>query len=132
MKDRQGKFKETTVAQYELSRKLLLADPSSSGLIRLGAEQPAYLPSSGNDYTFASPTLGDMTMGSPILRNLRRCCQSCHGVDAISLFTFEMMCDPRQSPHPVRQLRVADDIHAAYVAREKMEQPNFKSLHGSQ
>jgi hypothetical protein len=32
------------VAQYELSRRLLLADPSSSGFFRLDAEQPAYLP----------------------------------------------------------------------------------------
>jgi hypothetical protein len=122
-------FGLSTVAQYELSRKLLLADPSSSGFIRLDAEQPAYLPSAGNDYTFASPTLGDKTIGAAILGNLRRRCQSCHGVDATSLFTFEIASDPRQSPRPVRQLRVADDLHATYVAKEKMEQPNFKSLH---
>ena len=43
VKDGQGKFKETVVAQYELSRKLLLANPSSNGFIRLGANDPAYL-----------------------------------------------------------------------------------------
>jgi len=131
VKDRLGKFKETTVAQYELSRKLLLADPSSSGFIRLDAEQPAYLPSAGNDYTFASPTLGNKTGGAAILGNLRRRCQSCHGVDAASLFTFEIASDPGQTPRLARRLRVADDLHASYVAKEKMEQPNFKSLHGS-
>jgi len=64
-----------------------------------------------------------------ILGDLRRRCQSCHGADATSLFTFEMMPDLRQPPRPARQLRAADDLHATYVTKEKMEQPNFKSLH---
>ena len=129
VKDGQGKFKETVVTQYELSRKLLLANPSSGGFIRLGADYPAYLPSSGNDYTFASPTLGEKTRDFPILGYLRRRCESCHGPDMTSVFTFMMHDDPRRSPPPVRQLRPADDMHAAYVATEKMKQLNFKSLH---
>ena len=129
VKDGQGKFKETVVTQYELSRKLLLANPSSGGFIRLGADYPAYLPSSGNDYTFASPTLGEKTRDFPILGYLRRRCESCHGPDITSVFTFMMHDDPRRSPPPVRQLRPADDMHAAYVATEKMKQTNFKSLH---
>jgi hypothetical protein len=128
-RDGQGKFKTTTVAQYELSRKLLLADPSSGGLIRLAADEPAYLPSSGNDYTFASPTLLEKTSGPAILGNLRRRCESCHGVGATSIFTFLMQDDPRHPPVPVRQLRPADDLHADYVATEKMKRSNFKSLH---
>ena len=129
VKDGQGKFKETVVTQYELSRKLLLANPSSGGFIRLGADYPAYLPSSGNDYTFASPSLGEKTRDFPILGYLRRRCESCHGPDITSVFTFMMKDDPRRSPPPVRQLRPADDMHAAYVATEKMKQPNFRSLH---
>ena len=39
--------------QYEIIRKSLLADPSSGGLIRLVADKPAYLPSSGSDYVFS-------------------------------------------------------------------------------
>jgi hypothetical protein len=129
VKDEQGKFKGTVVTQYELSRRLLLANPSSGSFIRLGADYPAYLPSSGNDYTFASPTLGEKTRDFPILGYLRRRCESCHGPDMTSVFTFMMHDDPRRSPPPVRQLRPADDMHAAYVATEKMKQPSFKSLH---
>jgi hypothetical protein len=129
VKDRQGKFQETVVAEYELSRKLLLANPSSGGFIRLGTDFPAYLPSSGNDYSFASPTLGEKTRDLPILGYLRRRCESCHGPDMTSVFTFMVHDDPRLSPPLVRQLRPADDEHAAYVATEKMKQSNFKSLH---
>jgi hypothetical protein len=129
LKDGRGRFKETVVAQYELSRKLLLSDPSSSGFIRFGADQPAYLPSSGNDYSFASPMFGEQTRDFPILGYLRRRCEACHGADATSVFTF-MMKDDRQKSSPlVRQLRPADDMHATYVAMEKMKQPNFKSFH---
>jgi hypothetical protein len=129
VKDGQVKFKETVVAQYELSRKLLLANPSSNGFIRLGANDPAYLPSSGNDFTFASPTIGERSRDFPILGYLHRRCASCHGPDVTSVFTFMMHDDQRRSPPPVRQLRPTDDMHAAYVATEKMKQLNFKSLH---
>jgi hypothetical protein len=80
-KDVHGQFQLTTVVEYELSRKLLLADPTSGGLVAVTADDPAYLPASGNDFTFASPTLemGSSKAGPPILGNLRRRCQSCHG-----------------------------------------------------
>ncbi len=128
VKDGQGKFKETVVAQYELSRKMLLANPSSGGLIRLAPDYPAYLPSAGNDFTFASPARREETRDFPILGYLRRRCESCHGPDVTSVFTF-MVHDPRLSPPLVRQLRPADDVHAAYVATEKMKQSNSKLLH---
>jgi len=129
VKDGKGKFKDTVVTQYELSRKLLLANPSSGGFIRLGADYPAYLPSAGNDYTFASPARGEETRDFPILGYLRRRCESCHGPDVASVFTFMAKSIPSQPSPPVRQLRPADDLHAVYVATEKMKQPNFKSLH---
>jgi hypothetical protein len=129
VKDRKRKFKETVIAEYELSRKLLLANPSSGGFIRLGADFPAYLPSSGNDYSFASPTLGEKTRDLPILGYLRRRCESCHGPDMTSVFTFMVHDDPRLSPPLVRQLQPADDVDAAYVATEKMKQSNYKLLH---
>jgi len=116
-------------SDYELSRKLLLANPSSGGFIRLGADYPAYLPSAGNDYTFASPARGEETRDFPILGYLRRRCESCHGPDVTSVFTFMAKSIPSQPSPPVRQLRPADDLHAVYVATEKMKQPNFKSLH---
>jgi len=128
VKDAQGELKETKIAQYELSRKLFLADPSGGGLRRVQPQEPAYLPAAGNDYNFASPALGDETSVLPILGTLRRRCQSCHGEGASSVFTFLMIVDPRKPPPLIRQLRPAEDAHASFVATEKMKRPDFKSL----
>lgn len=129
VKDGKGKFKETVVTQYELSRKLLLADPSSGGFIHLGADDPTYLPAAGNDYNFASPAFREKARDFPILGYLRRRCESCHGPDLTSVFTLMAKSVPSQPSPPVRQLRTTDNLHATYVATEKMKQPNFKSLH---
>jgi len=126
-KDSEGRFQKTIVTQYELSRKSLLANPSSGGLVRVAEDQPAYLPSSGNDYTFASPLASGKVPGTPILATLRRRCQSCHGDDITSVFTFEMKLGPGRAPR-VRQLPVVEGLHAAYVAKQKAAERSFKSL----
>jgi len=124
-----GTFNKTTIAEYELSRKLLLANPSSGGLVRVDPEDPAYLPTAGNDYTFASPTLGEQTPQSPILGSLRGRCVACHGEDAGAFFTFARVPLPKPwRPPAVRQLKSTDDPHAAYVAKCKMNQADFKGL----
>jgi len=127
VKNAQGKTKSTTIVQYELNRKALLAGPASGGLVRVRADESAYLPSSGNDYTFASPTLGQNTVGPPVLGSLRRRCESCHGSDASIIFTFLMHVDPNTVP-PVRRLRPGENEHADQVAQEKMKRADFKSL----
>ena len=119
----------TTIAEYELSRKLLLGDPSSGGLAYVGADEPAYLPIAGNDYTFASPTLGERIPGPPVLGSLRRRCEACHGEGSGEFFTFARIPLPKPwRPPLVRQLRFGDDPHAGYVAERKMKQADFKSL----
>ena len=124
-----GKFNKTTIAEYELSRKLLLANPSSGGLVRVDPEDPAYLPTSGNDCTFASPTLGEQPPQSPILGSLRGRCVACHGEDAGAFFTFAKIPLPtRWRPPAVRQLKSTDDPHAGYVAQQKMKRTDFGSL----
>lgn len=128
VKDPRGKLKETTIEEYELSRKLLLADPSSGGLVRFGAEQPAYTPSAGNDYTFASPIIGVDKPRPPILATLRRRCQTCHGDEVGEIFTFSIVRPPGQRMPPVRQLKSVDDPHSAFVAIQKMKKADFKSL----
>jgi hypothetical protein len=129
-RDVHRQFQLTTVVEYELSRKLLLADPTSGGLVAVTADDPAYLPASGNDFTFASPTLemGSGKAGPPILGNLRRRCQSCHGQDPGSIFTFLINVGPKAPPE-VHRLRPADDGHARFVAQEKMKRADFGSLH---
>jgi len=127
-KDGQGNFK-AMVEEYDLSRKSLLSDPTSGGLIRHAADSPAYLPSSGNDFTFASPTIGRKETGPAILGNLGRRCQSCH--DETTVNTFQMMQIPGRSSPPLRQLRSNQDEHAAYVADKKMKEMRFKAMHGT-
>lgn len=130
-KDVHGQFQSTTVVEYELSRKLLLADPTSGGLVTVTADDPAYLPASGNDFTFASPIfeVGSSKPGPPILGTLRRRCQSCHGQDLDSIFTFLIHVGPKEAPPEVHRLRPADDGHARFVAQEKMKRADFRSLH---
>lgn len=129
VKDHQGNYQRTTIAEYELSRKLLLSDPSSGGLVRGGPEEPAYLPIAGNDYTFASPMPGERSLGAPVLTSLRRRCEGCHGEGSGEFFTFAQAAPPKPwRPPLVRQLRSGDDPHARYVAQRKMKEGDFKSL----
>ena len=129
LKDSRGTYSQTTIEEYELSRKPLLANPSSGGLVRVDPDDPAYLPTAGNDYTFASPTLGEQTPQSPILGSLRRRCEACHGEDAGSFFTFARVPLPKPwRPPAVRQFKSIDDPHAGYVAQCKMKQADFKGL----
>jgi hypothetical protein len=60
--------------------------------------------------------------------NLRRRCQSCHGQDPGSIFTFLINVGPKAPPE-VHGLPPADDGHARFVAQEKMKRADFGSLH---
>ena len=126
LKDAQGNFRATRVEEYDLSRKLLLTDSSTGGLVRHGPDDPAYLPSSGNDFTFASPTIGQKEEVPAILGNLRRRCESCHF--ETSVHTFGIMQAPGRASPLVRQLRGEGDQHAEYAADRKMKEVRFKAL----
>jgi hypothetical protein len=128
VRDARGAFKTAAVEEYDLSRKALLADASSGGLIRHGDDDPAYLPSSGNDFTFASPTIGQQEAGPPILATLRRRCESCHFEATVN--TFMMMQDPRRASPPLRQLQSASNERGLYVAGAKMKESRFNELLG--
>src|SRR4029079_7184318 len=47
----------TSVAQFELSRRRIRSEPATGGFTRLAAGAPAYVPTAGNDYGFATPQL---------------------------------------------------------------------------
>jgi hypothetical protein len=127
-RDEQGKFKGSTVTEFELSRHAMFSVPSSGGFIHRSADEPAYLASSGNDFTFASPITDGQEMKPPIMGTLRHRCESCHG-DETSLFSFRINPIPGRGLHKVRQLDPAEDEQASYVAQRKMERQDFKSLH---
>lgn len=130
-KRKDGKF-ETTVAECELSRQRLLSEPASGGLVAEKPGDPAYLASAGNDYLFASPLFDRRDFQLPVLSNLQRRCQGCHGKDPGAFFTFAQIPIEGRPVPPVRQLRSSDDPHGAYVAQRKMEREDFKSLRWTQ
>ncbi len=120
-----GKLLGTKLDVAELSREALLVGHEAGGLHRVEERDPAYLPRAGNDYFFASALLGKPKPDEAILTPLRRRCQSCHGEDIGTIFTFSFH-DPK--PPPVRELKVADNEHAHFVARSKMQRADFEEL----
>lgn len=126
-RDREGRFISSNVEEFELSRKLMLAEPASGGFEHRRGEEPAYLPASGNDFTFASPMIAEREPQPPVLGTLRRRCESCHFESTV--FTFGIIQIPGRPGPALRQLRQAGDRRALYVADKKMKSKGFRSLH---
>jgi len=108
------------VRQHELSRRRLLSAPRQGGLVALDERAPAYLPTAGNDLSFATPSRMD---GDPVLVALRDRCVVCHGPGLGKLITFSMVGSPR-----VEQLNAGAPSHARDVASRKMAREDFRSL----
>jgi hypothetical protein len=125
-RDRQKNFKASAVEEYELSRQLILKDPSSGGFVHRAADEPTYLPNGGNDFTFAPPMTTGREPKPPILGTLRRRCDACHFEG--SVFTFQMIQIPGRRSPPLRILHPDADERALYVANKKMESKSFKAL----
>lgn len=122
-----GHLLKTGIADFELARKALLAQPASSGLVPLAEAAPAYLAASGNDFTFASPIAGSDAGPHElaILGSLRTRCASCHGPNSAILFTFGT------HDHQEGVIRILDkskDEHAQYVIERKTALESWKSL----
>jgi hypothetical protein len=126
LRDARGAFVGTQVKEYELSRRRLLADVGSGGLVGSDERASAYLPAAGNDYGFASAQFGRGAPGAPILSTLRARCVACHGQDVSVAFTF-VTSTPPPFP-PVVRLNPSGDERASLVARSKMEREDFRSL----
>ena len=109
--------------QFELSRRKLLTEPASGGLVEFSPASPAYLSTAGNDYDFATP---DNEAEAPILVPLRTRCAQCHGSSLTNIMTYSIHYIP---PVPtVRILNSSEQEHAFYVARRKEAREDFKSL----
>lgn len=126
VRDARGAFVRTDVEEYELSRRLLLTDAASGGLVGSDERAAAYLPASGNDYGFASTQFGQRTSESPILSTLRARCVACHGQDILGVFTFSTN-QPRPFL-PVTRLNPLGNDRALFVARRKSEREDFRTL----
>ena len=105
----------------ELSRRKLLTEPASGGLVEYSPASPSYLASAGNDYDFATPI---QQVGAPVLAPLRTRCAQCHGAPLTILMTYSIHYIP-----PVPTVRIlSDHERALYVARRKEEHEDFRSL----
>jgi hypothetical protein len=122
---RDGHATSTQVAEHELSRRLLLTDPDSSGFTTFDGNDPSYLPMAGNDFLFATPRRPD---AEPILVPLRDRCAACHGSGAGQLFTFSVARGPNWIPPPVQRLDPSANRHTQAVAAAESAREDFKSL----
>src|SRR5262245_21253938 len=128
IKDGRGNLAPTELGQFEISRKLFLSNPRSGGMVALDEKAGSYLPSAGNDYSFASTQPVDIAdFAEPVYAPLRTRCVPCHGPDTKSIVTFAFHTGPEPTP-PVEQLKPAENKHGNYVANRKMERDDFKAL----
>jgi hypothetical protein len=128
IKDGRSNWVRTELGQFEISRKLSLSSPRSGGMVALDDKVGSYLPSAGNDYSFASPQSSHIAgFAEPVYAALRTRCVSCHGPDIKTIVTFAFHTGP-EPPPPVERLNPAENKHGNYVARRKMERDDFKAL----
>jgi hypothetical protein len=119
-----GAFKRTAIQVSEISRRLLIETPLSSGLVVESENAPAYLAAAGNDYTFASV---QPDLGSPVQSKLRTRCTSCHGSNLSRVMTFAFKAFPDTIP-PVQQLNSLAHQAAEVIMEKKTKQKDFESL----
>ena len=113
--------------QFELSRRKLLTDPASGGFVEYSETSPAYLVAAGNDYEFAS-SIGDA--GAAVVVPLRTRCVQCHNASLATIATYSIHYFP---PVPTTKvLNPLDQDRALFVARQKQERNDFKSLSAPQ
>ena len=115
-----GRALATSFEEFELSRRALLKNPATGGLMDVTG-LPAYLPGAGNDYSYAAPI---PTGGAPIAVRPATRCAACHA--GIPIFTFGIIAHP-DAP-AFRILVPAENERALFVAHTKMKTTQFKSL----
>ncbi len=121
--DEKTRMTTAELRQFELSRRKLLTEPTSGGLVEYSPASPAYLAGAGNDYGFATPI---DEAAAPIVVPLRTLCAQCHNAQLTTIMTFAIHGIP---PVPTtRILKPLDHERALYTARIKEERHDFKSL----
>ncbi len=118
-----GKWSGTRLAVAELSRKALL-EGQAGGLRPVEEQAPAYLPSAGNDYFFASAQ-DSLPAREAVLAPLRKRCESCHDEGVRKIFTFSVRVPVGLS---ARELKSTENEHALFVSQRKMQRTDFKEL----
>lgn len=112
------------IPQYELSRQRLLSSSTPGGLVGMAADMPAYLPTAGNDLSFATAT---RLHGDTVVAPLATRCTICHGAGS-DIGRFATLAFHAKPGQQVTRLVSAENGHANDVAAKKMERDDFKSL----
>ena len=120
-------FKKTAVEVFGVSRKLLLQDGGSGGLIAEDENTPVYM----GGYDFASSDFQSRSteggVGPPVQIRLRTRCGFCHGKgDLKQVNTFAIAVPPH--PPRIRQLNPAAHEEADYDIAQKKKRGDFQSL----
>jgi hypothetical protein len=116
----------TIATEHELSRRLFRTQSGSGGLHTFAAGDPAYIPSAGNDYSFATPHFGRVR--EPILGTLATRCTTCHGAGP-HLFTFSVAAPVDVAPkQPVRLLAQPNDDRVRFAIAQKKTREDYKRL----
>ncbi|MGO9272526.1 MAG: hypothetical protein ACLQOO_20225 [Terriglobia bacterium] len=135
-KTNEGAFKKTTLQVCEISRRLLVQEPGSAGLVPEQESDPTYLPGVGSMFGLAEgqaegpPGLERLSVvGPPVVVKLRTRCTTCHGTNLTQVNTFSIVLPPR--PPLVRQLNPAASEAADFDVSQKKKRQDFMALRGS-
>jgi hypothetical protein len=123
-----GSYKKTSVQVWELSRKSLLHDPQSGGLMAQDENFPSY---AVQNYNFANnyyETAGGQThVGPPVQVRLRTRCAACHQNNNLTqVRTFAIAVPPH--PPRVRQLDPTANEEAEFDITQKKKRKDFQEL----
>jgi hypothetical protein len=119
-KDQKAALIKAEIRHYEMSRRLLLTNPSTGGFVEFDEESPVYLAVAGNDYGFATYSSLE---GSPVKTRLRTRCTQCHGESLAQLMTFSVH-DFQPLP-PVTVFKLGNNERALFVSGLKQNRDDF-------
>jgi hypothetical protein len=126
-----GKLQATHVHTYELSRSVMLRDPSTGGLVVKDRDSPVYL-SAGGSYGFAEPTHftsdDPSQVPSALIVKLRTRCARCHGENLDGLMTFTIALPPHSHTPSVKELNPAAHQIADYDVSRKSKSAEWRAL----
>jgi hypothetical protein len=132
-----GAYKKTAIQVCEISRRRLLQEPGSGGLVVEDENAAAYL--GGGRYGFAEgrlvPRGRSNVTGLPVQVKLRTRCTGCHNENLAQVNTFAIAictvhCPPGYRIPEVRQLNPSSSDQADFDISQKRKQKDFEALRG--
>jgi hypothetical protein len=129
-----GVYRKTATQVCEISRRQLVREPESGGLVEEDENTAAYL----GGYGFAEGQLAradqSNEFGLPVQVSLRTRCARCHGENLAQVNTFGIAtctahCPPGYRIPEVRQLDASGSEAADFDITQKEKRADFEALH---